>query len=135
MESPPPAEPAAGRSGLLRSTGVVGGMTLISRVLGLVRDVVFARIFGAGIGMDAFFVANKIPNMLRRFFAEGAFAQAFVPVFTDYRTTRGEAETRALADAVTGVLSLVLFVVTLIGVLAAPVLVFLVAPGFTQDGA
>ncbi|MCC5862851.1 MAG: murein biosynthesis integral membrane protein MurJ [Gammaproteobacteria bacterium] len=135
MESPPPAEPAAGRSGLLRSTGVVGGMTLISRVLGLVRDVVFARIFGAGIGMDAFFVANKIPNMLRRFFAEGAFAQAFVPVFTDYRTTRGEAETRALADAVTGVLSLVLFVVTLVGVLAAPVLVFLVAPGFTQDGA
>ena len=135
MESQPPAEPAAGRSGLLRSTGVVGGMTLVSRVLGLVRDVVFARVFGAGTGMDAFFVANKIPNMLRRFFAEGAFAQAFVPVFTDYRSTRGEAETRALADAVTGVLALALFGITVLGVLAAPVLVFLVAPGFTQDGA
>jgi putative peptidoglycan lipid II flippase len=134
MDAPPAPDASAGRSRLLRSTGVVSGMTLLSRILGLVRDVVFARLFGAGLGMDAFFVANKIPNMLRRFFAEGAFAQAFVPVFTDYRSTRGEAQTRELADAVTGVLALVLFVVTLLGVLAAPALVFLVAPGFAQNG-
>ena len=134
MESQPSPDGASSRRRLLRSTGVVGGMTLASRILGLVRDVVLARVFGAGIAMDAFFIANKIPNMLRRFFAEGAFAQAFVPVFTDWRSNRSVQESRELGDAVAGVLGLVLFVVTLIGVIAAPVLVFIVAPGFTQDG-
>jgi putative peptidoglycan lipid II flippase len=132
----PDAESAGQRQAarVLRSTGVVGGMTLVSRIFGLVRDVVFARIFGAGLGMDAFFIANKIPNLLRRFFAEGAFAQAFVPVFTDYRSTREREEVRALADAVAGVLGLVLFAVTAVGVVAAPAVVLVVAPGFAQDG-
>ncbi|MDH5256301.1 MAG: murein biosynthesis integral membrane protein MurJ, partial [Gammaproteobacteria bacterium] len=69
---------------LLRSTGTVGAWTLLSRILGLVRDVVYARLFGASFVMDAFFVAFKIPNIFRRFFAEGSFSQAFVPVFAEY---------------------------------------------------
>ena len=85
-----PASPAGGRStrGMLQSTAVVSAMTLLSRVLGLVRDVVYARFFGAGLLMDAFFVAFKIPNIFRRFFAEGAFSQSFVPVFAEYDEQR-----------------------------------------------
>jgi len=108
-------------------------MTLLSRILGLVRDVVFARMFGATIVMDAFIVANRIPNMLRRFFAEGAFSQGFVPVMARYREQRDHDEAREFVDAVAGTLGLLLFAVTLIGVLAAPLLVLLVAPGFIGD--
>ena len=79
---------------IFRSTGVVGSMTLISRVLALVRDVQFARAFGAGSGMDVFLVAQMIPNLGRRMFAEGAFSQAFVPVFTATKTTGTHAEAR-----------------------------------------
>ncbi len=118
---------------LLKSTSIVSGMTLVSRVLGLVRDIVFARYFGATIVMDAFIVANRIPNMLRRFFAEGAFSQGFVPVMARYRERHSHDESREFVDAVAGTLGLVLFVITLIGVFAAPVLVFIVAPGFTGD--
>jgi len=89
---------------LLKNTAIVGGMTLISRVLGLVRDMVLARFFGADAHMDAFFVAFKIPNFLRRLFAEGAFAQAFVPVLTEYKTQRSEAEVRNLVLNVAGTL-------------------------------
>ncbi len=109
-------------------------MTLLSRVLGLARDIVFARLFGAGIVMDAFFVAFKIPNLLRRFFAEGAFSQAFVPVFAEYKSTRTRAELKELADRVSGTLGLALFVVTLIGVVAAPILIMIFAPGFLGRG-
>jgi hypothetical protein len=120
---------------LLQSTSVVSGMTLISRVLGLARDIVLARYFGAGIVMDAFIVANRIPNMLRRFFAEGAFSQGFVPVMARYREQHDHQEARELVDAVAGTLGLVLFVTTLIGVVAAPLLVLIVAPGFVgEDG-
>jgi putative peptidoglycan lipid II flippase len=129
--------PAGRLSGLhlLRSTSVVSAMTLLSRVLGLVRDVVFARFFGATIVMDAFIVANRIPNMLRRFFAEGAFSQGFVPVMARYKENNDHAESRQLVDAVAGTLGLVLFLVTLIGVVAAPLLVLIVAPGFFgEDG-
>ncbi|MDH3841590.1 MAG: murein biosynthesis integral membrane protein MurJ [Chromatiales bacterium] len=118
----------------LKSTSVVSGMTLLSRVLGLARDIVFARLFGAGIVMDAFFVAFKIPNLLRRFFAEGAFSQAFVPVFAEYKSTRTRAELKELADRVSGTLGLALFVVTLIGVIAAPILIMIFAPGFLGRG-
>ena len=76
---------------LLKALVTVSGMTLISRVFGFVRDVVIARAFGAGLYTDAFFVAFKLPNLLRRIFAEGAFSQAFVPVLAEYRTKRGEA--------------------------------------------
>jgi len=119
---------------LLQSTSVVSLMTLISRILGLVRDIVFARFFGATIVMDAFIVANRIPNMLRRFFAEGAFSQGFVPVMARYKEKNDHGEARELVDAVAGTLGLALFVVTLIGVIAAPLLVLIVAPGFVGEG-
>lgn len=121
-------------SGLFRTTSVVGGMTLLSRILGLVRDVVFARYFGAKLVMDAFLVANRIPNMLRRFFAEGAFSAGFVPVMARYRENHDAAEARTFVDAMSGTFALVLFAVTLIGVIAAPLLVLIVAPGFVGDG-
>ncbi len=130
-------EPATGQFGrkLLKSTSVVSSMTLLSRILGLVRDVVFARMFGATIVMDAFIVANRIPNMLRRFFAEGAFSQGFVPVMARYRENGDQDEARHFIDAVAGTLGLILFLVTLVGVVAAPLLVFIVAPGFVgEDG-
>lgn len=127
-----PARKLSGR-GLLRSTSVVSGMTLLSRILGLVRDVVFARYFGATIVMDAFIVANRIPNMLRRFFAEGAFSQGFVPVMARYREKHDHQEARVLVDAVAGTFGLVLFAITLAGVIAAPLLVLIVAPGFVGD--
>ncbi|MGB5347268.1 MAG: murein biosynthesis integral membrane protein MurJ [Woeseia sp.] len=130
VDSLPSAQSARG---LLKSTSVVSAMTLLSRVLGLVRDVVFARMFGATIVMDAFIVANRIPNMLRRFFAEGAFSQGFVPVIARYRERRDHAEAQELVDAVTGTLGLVLFVITAIGVIAAPLLVIAVAPGFIGE--
>ncbi|HFC53181.1 MAG TPA: hypothetical protein ENJ43_01975, partial [Gammaproteobacteria bacterium] len=85
---------------LFRSTAVVSAMTMVSRVLGFVRDMVIARIFGAGMGTDAFFVAFKIPNFLRRLFAEGAFSQAFVPVLSEYRSNRGQEEVRQLIQRV-----------------------------------
>ena len=119
--------------GLLKSTSVVSSMTLLSRVSGLGRDIGFAHWFGAGIIMDAFFVAFKIPNLLRRFFAEGAFAQAFVPVISEYRTNSSRAETQELLDRVTGTLGLVLFSITALGIVAAPVLIMLFAPGFLGD--
>jgi len=116
--------------GLLRATANVGAMTLISRILGFARDMVIARLFGAGTGADAFFVAFKIPNFLRRLFAEGAFSQAFVPVLSEYKVRRSHDEVKALVDHVTGSLAGVLFLVTLIGVAAAPLLILLFAPGF-----
>lgn len=120
---------------LLQSTSVVSAMTLLSRILGLVRDVVFARFFGATIVMDAFIVANRIPNMLRRFFAEGAFSQGFVPVMARYKEKNNHDEARQLVDAVAGTLGLILFAITIIGVIAAPLLVLIVAPGFVgEDG-
>ncbi|MBT8118009.1 MAG: murein biosynthesis integral membrane protein MurJ, partial [Gammaproteobacteria bacterium] len=115
---------------LLKSTAIVGSMTLISRVLGLLRDIVLARLFGADASMDAFFVAFKIPNFMRRLFAEGAFSQAFVPIIAEYRTQRDHAEVRALVDRVAGTLAGILSIVTVIGVLASPVLITIFAPGF-----
>lgn len=115
---------------LLKSTAVVSGMTLISRILGFVRDMVFARIFGAGAATDAFFIAFKIPNFFRRLFAEGAFSQAFVPVLSEYKVQRGPEDVRELIDRVTGGLGVTLFLVTVVGVVAAPVLIMVFAPGF-----
>ena len=118
---------------LFKKTSIVSGMTLASRVLGLIRDVVFARFFGASIIMDAFIVANRIPNMLRRFFAEGAFSQGFVPVVANYRESKTHREVRDLIDSVSGTFGLILFLITLIGVIASPFLVAIVAPGFIGD--
>lgn len=123
------------RRSLLGSSAIVGAMTMLSRILGLIRDVVFARVIGADGFADAFFVAFKIPNFLRRLFAEGAFAQAFVPVLSDYRNEGGHAAVKALVDRVAGALGSVLIVLTLIAVIAAPMLAGLFAPGFAGDAA
>jgi len=116
--------------GLLRSTATVSGFTLVSRVLGLVRDIVFATLFGAMAGTDAFFVAFKVPNFLRRMFAEGAFSQAFVPVVSEYRAQREHAEAADLVRHVSGTLGGVLLALTVLAVLASPALVWIFAPGF-----
>jgi putative peptidoglycan lipid II flippase len=117
---------------LLKALATVSAMTLLSRVLGFIRDLVIARVFGAGFATDAFFVAFKLPNLLRRLFAEGAFSQAFVPILAEYRNRRGAEETRLLVDHVSGALAAALFIVTLIGVVAAPLIILATAPGFTE---
>src|SRR5512139_27564 len=93
---------------LLKALAAVSSMTLLSRILGFIRDAVIARVFGAGMATDAFFVAFKIPNLLRRLFAEGAFSQAFVPVLAQYKNQRGDADTRMLVDHVATLLFLAL---------------------------
>lgn len=118
---------------LLKGAATVGGMTLISRVLGFVRDMVIARFFGASAEADAFFVAFKIPNFFRRLTAEGAFSQAFVPVLADVRHKEGEAATHLLLDAVWTRLSLLLAALTLLGMLFAEPIMLLFAPGFAHD--
>lgn len=118
---------------LLKALGTVSGLTMLSRVLAFVRDVLIARIFGAGEATDAFFVAFKLPNLLRRMFAEGAFSQAFVPILGEYKTRRSEQETRDLLDHVTAMLALVLFIITLIGMIAAPLIIYVTAPGFADN--
>ncbi len=128
-----PREPQAKGGGLLRSSLIVGIMTMISRVLGLARDVVIAGYFGSSASADAFFVAFKIPNFLRRLFAEGAFSQAFVPVLSEYRTKRSPAEVRELVKRVSGTLGGILLGVTALCMLISPWLILLFAPGFRDD--
>lgn len=115
---------------LLKVLATVSSMTFISRVLGFVRDALIARVFGAGLMTDAFFVAFKLPNLLRRLFAEGAFSQAFVPILGEYKNRRGVEETRLLVDHVSALLALALFAISVLGVIAAPVIIYLTAPGF-----
>ncbi len=131
--SPPSNQPELKKSGLLRSSLVVGIMTMLSRVLGLARDVVVAGYFGSTASADAFFVAFKIPNFLRRLFAEGAFSQAFVPVLSEYRTQRSFGDVRELVSRVSGTLAGTLVLVTVVGVLSAPLLIRLFAPGFISE--
>ena len=118
---------------LLRVLATVSGMTLLSRILGFVRDFVIARTFGAGLATDAFFVAFKLPNLLRRMFAEGAFSQAFVPILGEYKNQRSIEDTRTLIDHVTSLLSLALFAITALGIIGAPLLVWISAPGFEAE--
>ncbi len=119
---------------LLRTLATVSSLTLLSRILGFVRDFVIARTFGAGMFTDAFFVAFRLPNLLRRLFAEGAFSQAFVPMLAEYRQRRGSDETKRLVDRVATALFLVVLFVALAGILAAPLLILISAPGFAADG-
>ncbi len=118
---------------LLRSLATVSGMTLLSRILGFVRDFVIARAFGAGMMTDAFFVAFRLPNLLRRLFAEGAFSQAFVPLLAEYKTRRGEAETKRLVDRAATLLFVAVSLVAALGIIAAPALIYVSAPGFSAD--
>ncbi len=120
-------------SSLIKSTFSVSSMTMLSRVLGLARDIIIARVFSASDAADAFFVAFKIPNFLRRLFAEGAFSLAFVPVLTEYRNTRSQIETGDLIDRVAGTLGLILLGISLIGVLASPILIGIFAAGFLDQ--
>jgi putative peptidoglycan lipid II flippase len=118
---------------LLQSSGLVGIMTMLSRVFGLVRDMIVAQYFGASASADAFFVAFKIPNFFRRLFAEGAFSQAFIPVLSEYRSQKTEKEVRQLANSVAGVLGGILFVITFLAIMGAPWLTALFAPGFLEE--
>ncbi len=118
---------------LLKALATISSMTFVSRILGFLRDVLIARIFGAGIATDAFFVAFRIPNLLRRLFAEGAFSQAFVPILSEYKNKRTEEETRDLIDHIAYLLSITLFAVTLIGIFSATFIIQASAPGFMND--
>lgn len=118
---------------MLGALAKVGSLTMVSRVLGFVRDTVIARAFGAGMATDAFFVAFKLPNLLRRVFAEGAFAQAFVPILAEYKETRSKEAAEAFIRHVAGMLSFVLVIVTALGILAAPWVIYVSAPGFAKD--
>ncbi|HEU5282066.1 MAG TPA: murein biosynthesis integral membrane protein MurJ [Gammaproteobacteria bacterium] len=119
---------------LVKSTSVVITMTMISRVFGFIRDTVTANIFGAGAAFDAFSVAFKIPNFMRRLFAEGSFSQAFVPVLSEYQKRKEHEDIQRFINAMSGTLGVVLLGVTLLGVLGAPWVVRLFAPGFATSG-
>ena len=121
--------------GLLKASSITGSMTMVSRVLGLTRDIVIARVFGTSDAADAFFLANKIPNFMRRLFAEGAFNQAFVPVLSEYRTNKSLADVQGLVNAVTGSLGGFLFLVSIIVIVAAPLIAVPIAYGFSDEPA
>lgn len=118
---------------LLKSTLVTGTMTLISRISGLVRDIVFASVMGSGLVADAFFVAFRIPNFFRRIFAEGAFSQAFVPVYSEYRELKSEEETRAFLDHMSGALGAILVLLTVLGIWFAPAFIAVIAPDYLNE--
>ena len=122
---------------LLGALAKVSGFTLLSRITGLAREFLIARAFGASLYTDAFFVAFRIPNLLRRLFAEGAFAQAFVPILAQSKNAADKAgdvaQTRSLIDHTFGMLSLLLAVTTVLGIVAAPLIIYVSAPGFTAD--
>ena len=120
---------------LWRSTFIVSAMTMLSRVLGLVRDMVLLNVFGAGKDFDTFVVAFRIPNFFRRLFAEGAFSQAFIPVLTEYKTTKLHAEVQILISRVFGCLLMVMSLLTLVSMIIAPVILYVYAPGFHNDPA
>jgi putative peptidoglycan lipid II flippase len=118
---------------LYKSTAIVGSMTMISRIMGFVRDMLFANIFGVSAATDAFFVAFKIPNFLRRLFAEGAFAHAFVPVLSDYKEKGSRQAMKLFIDRTAGALALMQLLLTIAGIAAAPILIMLFAPGFLWE--
>lgn len=118
---------------LHKTLATVSGMTMLSRITGLLREFLIARSFGASIYTDAFFVAFRIPNLLRRLFAEGAFSQAFVPILAEYKSKQGEEATRLLVDHVATVLAWTLLATTIAGIIAAPAIVLVVASGFASD--
>lgn len=116
-----------------KAAGVVGSATLLSRIFGFIRDVVIAWFFGAGLVSDAFFVALRIPNLLRRLFAEGSLSAAFIPVFTEYLTKRGKDEAFRMARSAIRLLSVLLVAITVAGILLSPIIIRLIAPGFVTS--
>ncbi|MDD2851705.1 MAG: murein biosynthesis integral membrane protein MurJ [Desulfuromonadaceae bacterium] len=115
---------------IARAAGILGSATMLSRIMGMVRDMVVSRLFGAGLATDAFFAAFQIPNMLRRFFAEGALTAAFVPTFSATLSQRGEGKARELANTCFTLLTIIMALITLAGILFAPFLIALMFPGF-----
>lgn len=132
MTTPAPRRPAGATGRIARSAGAVSIAVMCSRVLGLIREQVFASLFGAGYAYDAFVVAFRIPNLLRDLFAEGALSAAFVTVFTDYSTNRGEEATWRLAGNVLVFFSLLISLLTLAGIYWTEPIVNLLAPDFAQ---
>ena len=132
--SPPvPTSPHGESHRISRAAGLIGGATFFSRILGFIRDITLANLFGANASADAFYIAYRIPNLLRELFAEGSMSSAFIPVFTEYHSTRSKHETWELASAAfTTLLTLVTFV-TIVGVVAAPGLVWMLAPGLHEQ--
>lgn len=118
---------------LWRSTVIVSAMTMLSRILGLVRDIVLLNVFGAGKDFDTFVVAFRIPNFFRRLFAEGAFSQAFIPILTEYKTSRTHAEVQILISRVFGCLLTAMSLLTFVAMVAAPAIIYIYAPGFHND--
>ncbi|PKN12659.1 MAG: murein biosynthesis integral membrane protein MurJ [Deltaproteobacteria bacterium HGW-Deltaproteobacteria-4] len=116
---------------IVKAAGILGFATILSRILGMVRDMVVSRLFGAGMATDAFFGAFMIPNLLRRFFAEGALTAAFVPIFSEWREKHGDAGARELANICFTLLTIVMAGITLLGILFSPLIVQLFFPGFS----
>ena len=119
-------------SRMVKAAGVVGAATLLSRILGYIRDAAIAWFFGAGLSTDAFIAAFRIPNLFRRLFGEGSLSNVFVPVFTDYITREGQSEAFNLARSALWLLSAVLVVISLFGILLSPLIVHIIAPGFSD---
>ena len=117
------------------AAGIIGAATLTSRILGFIRDIVLAQLFGASASADAFYVAYRIPNLLRELFAEGSMSSAFIPVFTEYHTLRSKKEAWELASAAFTTLLTIVTGVTILGILAAPGIVWVLAPGFHEEAA
>src|SRR3990172_8633887 len=124
---------SAGERQVVQALGSIGSATLLSRVLGFARDVLVARAFGAGPSTDAFFVAFRIPNILRRLLAEGALSTAIIPVFTEYFVTRSASEARRMLRAGLALGLVALGLTTLLGVLGAPWILEVIAPGFADE--
>src|SRR5512137_783804 len=126
--------PARGKehSRIAKAAGVVGLATMLSRIFGFLRDMVVAAFFGAGLTTDAFFVAFRIPNMLRRLLGEGSLTVSFVPVFTEYLNKKSKEASLELANIVFTALSIILVIVSLAGVLLSPLIVMIMAPGFVK---
>ncbi|MBE5691599.1 MAG: lipid II flippase MurJ, partial [Sutterella sp.] len=118
---------------LIKSAATISGLTLLSRITGVVRDMLIARYFGATAETDAFYVAFRLPNMLRRLFAEGAFQQAFVPMLSEVREKEPEEGEKRFIDNVFTVLALAVFIVSVLGVIAAPLLVWAIAGGMSEN--
>ncbi|WP_342118524.1 murein biosynthesis integral membrane protein MurJ [Pseudoduganella sp. OTU4001] len=120
---------------LLKTLAAISSMTMLSRITGLLREILFFRAFGAGGLTDAFYIAFRIPNLLRRLFAEGAFSQAFVPMLAEYKTKQGEEATRTLVDHVATVLVWATLLTSAVGIIGAPLFIYLIGSGLSKDPA
>jgi putative peptidoglycan lipid II flippase len=121
------------KNNIARAAGVLGSATMLSRIMGMVRDMVVSRLFGAGLATDAFFAAFQIPNMLRRFFAEGALTAAFVPTFSATLKQQGDEKARELANVCFTLLTIVMAIITIAGIILSPYIVSLMFPGFKAE--